>query len=208
MRRLILCLVTALAGVFASFAQTPEEILARMEEEMAKHDDSEGVVFTLDMKIIILGTMSSRSYVLGDKVYLETNAYGESLRVWSDQETTWTYNSSDNEVVIERKEKKDKEDGDMEMFSGIAEGYDLSMNKETKDAWYITCKKSKDNKEKDDPKRMDLVVSKADYMPVSLSAKVSGVNVTLRDISYGVSEEIVTFNPDKFPGVKIVDKRN
>ena len=93
------------------------------------------------------------------------------------------------------------------MFEDITDGYDVSISKQTADAWYISCKKSKSNKSKDDPKNMELVVSKKDYSPISLSASMSGVKMTMRDISFGVTESMVTFNPDKYPGVKIVDKR-
>ena len=34
-----------------------------------------------------------------------------------------------------------------------------------------------------------------------------GMAMTLRDISYGITEEQVSFRPEEFPGVRIVDKR-
>ena len=46
-----------------------------------------------------------------------------------------------------------------------------------------------------------------DYYPVSLSAKISGITMTMRDISFGVTEKQVTFNAADFPGIAIVDKR-
>ena len=93
------------------------------------------------------------------------------------------------------------------MLKGVADGYDLTISKETADEWYILCKKSKTNKDKDDPKTMDLVVSKADYICKSLTAKVSGVTLKLYDFAFGVDEKLVTFNPEDYPGVEIVDKR-
>ena len=79
--------------------------------------------------------------------------------------------------------------------------------KETADTWQLRCSKSKSNKEKDDPGKMDLVVSKKNYLPVSLTAKVKGITMTLRNFSIGVSKKEVTFNPSEFKGAKITDKR-
>ena len=54
---------------------------------------------------------------------------------------------------------------------------------------------------------MDLVVSKATYLPISHSVKEKGVTVTMRDFAIGVSEEQVTFDPAKYANAKIIDKR-
>ena len=43
--------------------------------------------------------------------------------------------------------------------------------------------------------------------PLSLSAKISLVKITLRDVDYNITEEMVTFDPAKIPGATIVDKR-
>ena len=93
------------------------------------------------------------------------------------------------------------------MFKGITEGYKVSLVKETEKYWYLKCKKSKSNTDKDDPKTMNLVVEKGTFNPKSLSTKMRGVTVTMRDLIYGVSEEQVTFNPAKYPDAKIIDKR-
>lgn len=204
----IISLFAALVCTLAAFAQTPEEILSRMEEEITKHEH-EGTILGLDIKIPLLGTMSSKSWMLGDKTYIESKVMGKDAYIWSDGTTQWTYIPFKNEIEIEddKPSSSSKEEGDMEMLSGITDGYDVTIKKETDEAWYIQCKKSKDNKEKDDPKKMDVVVSKATYYPISLSAKMSGVSVTLRDIDFGVTEEKVTFDISKYPGVTITDKR-
>ena len=54
---------------------------------------------------------------------------------------------------------------------------------------------------------MDLVVAKGTYMPISLSAKVSGITITMRDLDFNVTEKDVTFNQADYPGVKVVDER-
>ena len=83
----------------------------------------------------------------------------------------------------------------------------MTIEKETDKAWFIKCKKSKSNKDKDSPKKMSLVVAKADYFPISLSMSDSGVAFTMRDISFGVSEKDVTFNQADYPDATIIDKR-
>ena len=164
---------------------------------------------TVDVKIPVLGTMTTESFALGDKVRLEAEMMGVQIITWTDSETEWEYNRKTNEVEISsiNSKKVSEESGDAGMFSGITDGYDVSIKKETSDAWYITCKKSKDNTDKDSPKTMELVVEKGTYLPISLSAKLSGVSMTMRNISFGVSEKMVTFNPADYPGVKIIDKR-
>ena len=87
------------------------------------------------------------------------------------------------------------------------EGYDVTLSKETDKAWYFNCKKSKDNKEKDVPKTIDIVVAKGTYYPVSLSAQMKGITVTMRGISFGVTEKQVSFDAKDYPNVKITDKR-
>lgn len=95
----------------------------------------------------------------------------------------------------------------MEMFSDITEGYDVTIDKETNTEWYLLCKKSKSNKDKNAPKKMNLVVAKKTYMPKSLSVKVSGMTMTIRNISFGVTEKQVSFNANDYPGVTIVNKQ-
>ena len=54
---------------------------------------------------------------------------------------------------------------------------------------------------------MNLVVAKKTYMPKSLSVKVSGMTMTMRNIFFGVTEKQVTFNANDYPGVTIVNKQ-
>ena len=193
----------------AAMAQTAEEIVTRMEAEMSKHNESEGFAMTMDIKMIIIGTMSSRSYVLGDKMRIEANRDGKDFVTWSDGETEWNYDSEKNEIEITNAKPKEKTntDGDTKLFKDITVGYDIKIDKETATEWHIRCKRSRSNPDKDAPKRMDLVVAKETYWPVSLSTSVTAASVTMRDISFGVTEEQVTFNPKEFPQATIVDNR-
>ena len=205
----LLSIIAFIAFAAVAVAQTPEEIISRMEAEMGKHDESEGISMTMDIKIIIVGTISSRSYVLGDKMRIEANRDGKDFITWSDGTTDWTYDSEKNEIEITNAKPREKSEteGDAKLFKGITDGYDVTIEKETATEWHIRCKRSRSNPDKDAPKRMDLVVDKGTYWPVSLSTSVTGATVTMREISFGVSEKDVTFNPQEFPGVKIVDNR-
>lgn len=199
-------LLSALLAAAAALAQTPEEIVTRMEEAMSKHE-KEGIVMTVDVKVPVVGTMTTTTWTLGDKMRLETETMGIKAISWSDGKTDWTYVSKKNEVTIEKTKGPSSDAGDVEMFTGITDDYDVTLSKETDKAWYLTCKKSKTNKDKDAPKNIDLVVSKANYYPVSLSTKVSGISLTMRGVSFGVTDKQVTFNAADFPGVTVVDKR-
>ena len=208
MKKLI-AILSFIALATAAMAQTAEEIVSRMEAEMSKHNESEGFAMTMDIKIILIGTMSSRSYVLGDKMRIEANRDGKDFVTWSDGKTEWNYDSEKNEIEITNAKPKEKTntDGDTKLFKDITAGYDIKIDKETATEWHIRCKRSRSNPDKDAPKRMDLVVAKETYWPVSLSTSVTAASVTMRDISFGVTEEQVTFNPKEFPQATIVDNR-
>lgn len=205
----IIAIISFIALATSAMAQTAEEIITRMDAEMSKHNESEGFAMTMDMKIIFIGTISSRSYILGDKMRIEANRDGKDFITWSDGKTEWSYDSEKNEIEITNAKPKEKSEAesDAKMFTGITEGYDVKIDKETPTEWHIRCKRSKSNPDKDAPKKMDLVVAKGTYWPVSLSTSVTAATVTMRDLSFGVTEKQVTFDEKDYPGVKIVDKR-
>lgn len=206
MKKLFATLIAIVAFVAVAIAQTPQEIVSQMEAEMSKHE-KEGVFMMADAKII-LGTITTKTYSLGKKTRSEASMLGVEIITWTDGETVWTYNVKDNEVQIENSNlKTNSESGDLDMFNGITDGYDVSIDKETAKEWHLVCKKSKDNPDKDAPKKMDLVIAKDTYRPISLSTKVEGIKITMYNINFGVTEEEVTFNPANYPGVKINDKR-
>jgi outer membrane lipoprotein-sorting protein len=203
----LLSVIFFVAMAAVAVAQTPQEIVSRMQAEMDKHDESEGFAMTMDVKIIIVGTISSRSYVLGDKMRVEASRDGNQFVTWSDGTTDWKYDSDKNEIEITNAKPREKSEGDAKLFEGITDGYDVKIDKETATEWHIRCKRLKSNPDKDAPKRMDLVVAKGTYWPVSLSTSMAGASVTMRNISFGVSEKQVTFDAKEFPNAKIVDKR-
>ena len=205
MKRILILFLSVLC-VGSVFAQTPAEILAKMDQEVSRLE-ADGVSMVFEFKIPIAGAISTRVWTKGEKARMEFKDDSEEMVTWMDETTQWTYDSRKGEVTIEKRKPSSEPEGDLGMFQGLSEGYDLSLTQETGKAWYIHCKKSRTNKSKDDPKTMDLVIAKGTYYPVSLSAKLSGVTLTLRDMVFSVSDKMVTFDPADYPGVKIVDKR-
>ena len=200
--------IAALAFAHASLAQTPEEIVDRMSEAMEQLENA-GLRMTMDIKIPILGTMSSTAWSLGDKLRLEADMMGKKVVTWMNNDTEWTYEADGNTITIKNRdsEKPSSEQENMKMLDSVTEGYDVFLKKETDTAWYLQCKKNKSNKNKDDPKTMDLVVAKGSYHPISLSAKVSGITVTMRDLDFNVTEQQVTFDRAEYPGARVIDQR-
>lgn len=209
MKKILLTLIALVLTSASVFAQTPAEIINKMDEVMQQHDAKSGLAMTMEMKIFIIGTVSSRVMTYGDKIRVEAGAGDKHIISWIDGDTEHEYNVEEKVIKIKRRDtsKPSKEKENMGMFKSATEGYDVTLTKETDDAWYFHCKKSRSNPKKDDPKNMDLVVAKGTYMPKSLSTKVTGITITMRDLDYNVTEKDVTFNPADYPGVKIVDER-
>ena len=208
MKRFICILITCTFAAL-SWGQTAREIVERMDAAM-NESRGEGIAFTMSIKMPIVGTITSRAYTWGDKTRLEMVEDGSSVTTWIDGPTEWTYNSARNEIEIaphEQKSSSSQASDNAELFNGITKGYDVKLRKETPAEWHIRCRKSRSNTDKDDPKTMDLIVSKNTFMPLSLSTKASMVTVTLRDVDFNVTEEMVTFDQSKFPTATVVDKR-
>lgn len=194
----------ALMSVMTLHAQTTDEIISRMEAEYEAHQ-SEGVIMTMDIKVALLVDVSTRIMSLGDK-YCATIADGSTV-TWGDGKTTWTYNQEKNEVTIGNATADSDASGSVSVLKGITAGYKVKLVKETSQAWYFKCKKLSSNKNKDDIKKMELVVDKETYYPVSMTSKGLLVSVAIRDVSFGVTEDQVTYNPALYSDAKIIDKR-
>ena len=208
MKRFFALLTAGLLAVTA-YAQTAEEIIAKMEEVMEQLSEENGLRMTMDIKIPILGTLSTSVWSLGDKMRMEAKMMGKKLITWQDGVTEWTYDADENTITIENQDqsKKSDEKENMEMFQNATEGYDVSIGKENASSWTIKCKKNRSNTNKDDPKNMEIVVAKGTYYPLSLSARIDGVTVSMHDLKFNVSEKEVTFNKADYPGAAIIDKR-
>ncbi len=206
MRKFLTCFFTALLAA-AAFAQTPDEIVARMDRETERFDQ-EGCSLIMDVKIPILGTFSTKMYVLGEKTKGIVSVKGVQIINWSDHATDWTYDSSKNEVTIKNAKPSGTPDAEnLNMLDGVTDGYDVKLKKEDDQAWYFRCTRMKSNPNKDDPKAIDLVVSKSTYLPVSVKASEKGVTIVMRDFAVGVTEKDVTFDAADFPDAKIMDQR-
>ena len=117
MKKIFAALAAGLLAV-AAYAQTAEEIMAKMGEVMEQVGEESGLRMTMDIKIPILGTMSTKAWSLGDKMRMEAEMMGKKLITWQDGETEWTYDSDANTITIEKQDtsKKSEEKENMEMF--------------------------------------------------------------------------------------------
>ena len=86
-------LLTACVLAVAAYAQTAEEIIAKMDAAMEQVEAANGFRMTMDLKIPILGTMSTNAWSRGDKMRLEAKMMGKQLITWQDGETEWTYDA-------------------------------------------------------------------------------------------------------------------
>lgn len=203
----ILSLFAAVVLAATALAQTPQEIISQMEQELEKHEN-DGFSMVNEVKVPVIGTIKSKAYNLGDKMRMDSEVKGIKVIVWMDNENEWTYNSKNNEVVIKKADPKKREgEDDMEMFDGLTDGYDVTLSAENAKEWEFLCKKSKTNKDKDAPKKLTIGVSKATKLPTRLETKMSGLGLKMLDITFGVTEQQVTFNAADFPGVTIQDQR-
>lgn len=205
MKRIISIAVFALACA-TLFAQTPKEIVEKMFAEMDR-GNIKGFSMDLNMKMPIVGLVRSHNLVLGDKMKSTVTTSDKTSTSWADATTKWTYDSTSGEIAVENNTPSSSNNQEGKAFEQISDGYDFVLQKETDDAWYILCNKSKSNMNKDDAKKIDLVVSKATYLPVSLKTKSLLFTVSIENYALGVSEESVTFDPAAYPDARIVDKR-
>ena len=60
MKKILLTLIALVLTSASVFAQTPAEIINKMDEVMQQHDTKSGLAMTMEMKIFIIGTVSSR----------------------------------------------------------------------------------------------------------------------------------------------------
>lgn len=208
MKKIIAVLCAAVLAMAALFAQTPEEILEKMVTELNR-GETEGLYMIMEMKIPILGSIPTKCYTKGEKMRLEVNIMDVKTVEISDGKTDWSYKSDSNELTITNSGVSGSSDADdgAAMMGAVTEGYDCTLSKETDTAWYISCKKQKSNTNKDDPKKIDIVVSKKTYLPLTFSAKISGITMVIKDVAIGVSESKVAYNPAEFAGSTVIDKR-
>ena len=210
--RKILCTLIAFVWVTSSLAQTGLEILNRMNERINSHD-ADGVSMFIDIKIPVLGTVTTKTLHLGDKTRMEIDVSGEKIITFLEDTIQWVYIPSKNEASklgSTQKSNNPAADSGMNigLFNDVAEGYDISIKSENLVKWELACKKKRSHPDKDAPKNITIEVRKETYNPLSFSSKIMGLTFTMRDFTFGVSEDQVVFNPDNFPGVRIVEQQD
>lgn len=209
--RKFLFLVSALVWVMTAYAQTGLEIVNSMNQMMSDRK-SQGICVSVDVKIPVLGTITTKTYSLGKKSRLEIESSKINTITFLDDTLQWTYIPGSTDVVltniqIGNSNASDNPGMDVGMFDDIPEGYDISIKSQNAVKWELLCKRKKSNKDDDSPKTITLEVRKGTYEPISMSAKMIGINCTMHHFIFGVTKDKVTFNPDDFPGIKIVDQR-
>ena len=107
MKKILVSLFVTAFAASALLAQTPEEVIARMNQECTRFD-TEGVYVVMDMKLPLLGTYSTQMYILGDKSKGVVNVKGDTSIIWSDSITDWDYDASKNELTIKNASAPDK----------------------------------------------------------------------------------------------------
>ena len=180
-----------------------------MSEELSK-GETMGQAFDLVMKLPIIGKIGGRTWINGDNFRMEAIGKDDADITWRTPDTEWNYNPRENTVTIKKVEQssdQNKDNGQTKNFEGLDQDYDLKIVREDDTAWYMTGKKSKTNTTKDDPQKIQLAVSKATYLPLYYTAKQKGITISMENFLVGVSPEEVVFNPDNYPGVKIIDQR-
>ena len=106
MRRIAI-LVFAILLSAVSFAQTAEEIVSRMYSLLDSHDQS-GLFLVLDIKIPILGTFTTDTWKVGDRIYSEAKVGNKRVVTYTDGESVWTYESDKNVIEIRSIAESDK----------------------------------------------------------------------------------------------------
>lgn len=206
-----LCLLCALAWAMTAFAQTGLEIVNRMNQRITDRK-SEGIGMSVDVKIPILGTVTTKTYSLGNKRRLEIESSKINVITFIEDTLQWSYVPGSKEVALTNIRLggggvSDNHGMDVGMFDDIPEGYDITIKSQNSVKWELLCKKKKSNKDDDYPKNITLEVRKDTYEPISMNTKMMGINCSMHHFIFGVSESKVTFNPDDYPGVKINDQR-
>ena len=207
-----LCLLFALVWAMAAFSQTGAEIVDRMNERINSRS-GDGISLVVDVKIPVLGAVATKTAVLGEKRRLDVKMKEHNVITFSEKDTIWIYTEETNSIIISNdsvmaQAKSSNQGGmDVDMFGDLTEGYDITIKSQNLVKWELACKRKRSNKDDDAPKNITLEVRKETYEPISMSTKMMGINCTMHDFKFGISEKEVTFNEADFPGVTIVDNR-
>ncbi|MBR3660220.1 MAG: hypothetical protein IKN61_09965 [Bacteroidaceae bacterium] len=209
-----LCFAIAFLSATLTFAQTGLEIVNRMNERINSRK-ADGLSVNVDVKVPIVGLVTTRTWILGDKRRLNVNMKGHDIITFNDGKTNWVYMSESNSLIITNdtisakvaQTQNSKGSMDMDMFGDISGGYEVTIKSENMVKWELLCKKKKSNDDDDSPKKITLEVRKDSYDPISMSTKMMGITMTMSNFKFGITEKDVTFNVADFPDVNITDQR-
>ena len=209
-----LCFAIAFLSATLTFAQTGLEIVNRMNERINSRK-ADGLSVNVDVKVPIVGLVTTRTWILGDKRRLNVNMKGHDIITFNEGKTNWVYMSESNSLIITNdtisakvaQTQNSKGSMDMDMFGDISGGYEVTIKSENMVKWELLCKKKKSNDDDDSPKKITLEVRKDSYDPISMSTKMMGITMTMSNFKFGITEKDVTFNVADFPDVNITDQR-
>ena len=207
----ILCFAIAFLSATMTFAQTGAEIVNRMNERINARR-SEGISVIAEVKIPIVGTVSTKTSALGDRRRVDVRMKERDVITFSQQDTTWIYTVQDNSVLITTdtimsKVNSSNPEGNIDMFGDIVEVYNITIKSQNLVKWELVCKRKKGNKDDDYPKNITLEVRKDTYELISMTTKMMGISMVMRDLKFGLTQKDVTFNQANYPGVKVTDQR-
>ncbi|MBO7436579.1 MAG: hypothetical protein J6T97_02050 [Bacteroidaceae bacterium] len=207
----ILCFAIAFLSATMTFAQTGAEIVNRMNERINARR-SEGISVIAEVKIPIVGTVLTKTSALGDRRRVDVRMKERDVITFSQQDTTWIYTVQDNSVLITTdtimsKVNSSNPEGNIDMFGDIVEVYNITIKSQNLVKWELVCKRKKGNKDDDYPKNITLEVRKDTYELISMTTKMMGISMVMRDLKFGLTQKDVTFNQANYPGVKVTDQR-
>lgn len=209
MKRL-LCFAIAFLSATVTFAQTGLEIVTRMNQRMSDRQ-SEGMCMSADVKIPVMGTVTTKTYTYGNKRRMDVESSKINTITFIDDTLQWTYVKGSTEVVLTNLnigKRSDNPGTDTGMFDDIPDAYDITIKSQNAVKWELQCKRKKNIDDDDYPKHLTLEVRKETFEPISMNFKVMGISMSMHHIIFGIPESKVTFNPDDFPGVTVIDQRN
>lgn len=236
----IACIALSLVWGVAAFSQSAKQIVSQMQEYVNAHE-SDGVSFTEEVGLFYVHSYRTSyssgekngiaiiSNVETTKDMRETNLEKNKVaildkksRTESSKQTEFIDLDIDKKWTIMADKNEINHDfvniGDLNSFGYhfkgldyIAPAYRYKIIEETDDTWTITGKRKLITKYLGSEKRIELVVRKDTYQPVSMTfyyvidGKPFDVTEIIRkkDIQFGVTEQQVTFNPLDYQGFNI-----
>ena len=203
LNRLILIFITfAICGV-SIHAYTEQEATTVLEKTLAKFTHKGGAKIGYRFKVGKLFDRSGTFMFKDDK----SLAFGKKEIVWNNGQTVWILDRKARHVkIMHPKESRKGHKSLDEELEIVKNSYKLSMT----DDGDRYCIYMKANKRKADIKQGYLYVDKKTFVPVYIRMKVAFIWATI-DIwdfeTANYQDEIFTFPANKYPNVKVIDKR-